>query len=316
MTRMIARARRRNWPQSSAGAFRPCNGCARWVACATLVALSLGAGGAYTLAQRAPYGERLYRQGLEAYQRKEYEKAIECFSQSLKAGTAQQTPETLYFARGRAYQQLGEQLQDAALACRNGNEQVVLNSEGARQFSSAWNDYDQILRTVSQFKAEHLTGKVYACLGYCYQQRNLDNEGGWAYRQALEAGFQSAELYNNLGCLHVAQGKREQAQACFRQAIELNPSLQAAYHNRAMLSLQIELARRNEAAPLQRLTAADVVRVFLQPAQPSDGLTVDIEKAISVGPVSADLYYNAAHLYVLAGTTKSYQVDRALNAWE
>src|SRR5439155_10651267 len=128
--------------------------------------------------------------------------------------------------------------------------------------------------------------------------------------------FQSAELYNNLGCLHVAQGKREQAQACFRQAIELNPSLQAAYHNRAMLSLQIDVARRNRAAPHQRLTAADVVRVFLQPAQPSDGLTVDIEKAISVGPVSADLYYNAAHLYVVAGTAKSYQVDRTLNAWE
>src|SRR5207247_2994184 len=99
-------------------------------------------------------------------------------------------------------------------------------------------------------------------------------------------------------------------------AVELNPALQAAYHNRAMLALQIELATRNEAAPLPIRTAADVVRVFLQPAQPSDSLTADIEKAIDVGPVSADLCYNAAHLYVLAGTARSYRVEQALKAWE
>src|SRR5207237_4803668 len=111
----------------------------RWVACAALAALSLGASGAYTLAQRAPYGERLYRQGLEAYQRKEYEKAIECFSQSLKPGSTQQKPEKLLFARGRAYQQLGDQLLEKALDCLDRNQQEMLLSDGTRQFSFAWN---------------------------------------------------------------------------------------------------------------------------------------------------------------------------------
>lgn len=130
-------------------------------------------------------------------------------------------------------------------------------------------------------------GKVFASMGYCLNKRILHNDAVKNYDQALKAGFAPAEVHNNLGFTYLicpnqssnAKVKFDNAIDSLNKAITLNGGLQAAYYNRAR---------------------ADLSLAGLNPCHfPYQGIE-DVEKALAIGPRTADLCQDAARIYAVA----------------
>jgi len=119
-------------------------------------------------------------------------------------------------------------------------------------------------------------GIILASLAYCRAQTHFYRDAADWGQRAIDAGFNTAELHNNLGFSLAWLGSLDAARRHLDAAIGLNPSLQAAYFNRAKLGL----------------------REALKGASPTAAIA-DAEVAMRLGPISAELALDAARLHAL-----------------
>jgi serine/threonine protein kinase/Tfp pilus assembly protein PilF len=194
--------------------------------------------------QRDPYPMRCLNDGWEAYRRGAYRDAVAAFT---RAAEADPRLAQAYYARGRAYQQLG-------------------------QFASALDDYQRADRLAPD-------GRTAACIGYCLNRTGHHRLAIEEYQRAINAGYCEAEVFNNQGFSYLQSNEPRKARPVLDQAIERNPSLQAAYFNRALVEL-------NSPPALSR-------------PPPKDALA-DIRRALDLGPGTADMYHTAARLCAIA----------------
>lgn len=208
-----------------------------------------------------------YRLGVEAYQQTRYPEAIYHFTQAL--ADEPERPQ-LWYARGRAYQALG-------------------NPEALHQ---ALADYVHALE-------QKPSGDIHASIAYCYSLLGEYQFALFNYQKALDMGFVSAEVYNNLAYCYLRRGKLKEARQLLDQALHLNPCLQAAYHNRLFLAWRESLtrlrplldARKEHAAGMQPLRQ-DMDWRLKQALQ-------DMSLALALGPASGELYRDAACICAL-----------------
>jgi eukaryotic-like serine/threonine-protein kinase len=155
-------------------------------------------------AMRPPYSARQLQLGLGHIHRGDYAGAVDYLNNAIRANPA--SAEAL-FARGQAYQRLGE-------------------------FGIAQKDYN------SAYKLEN-NPLIKACEGYCVSRANYHRGAIANYRAALAAGYdRPAVLYNNMGYGFLMLAQLNDAEECLAQAAELDGNLQAAHYNLVILAVQ------------------------------------------------------------------------------
>jgi eukaryotic-like serine/threonine-protein kinase len=205
-----------------------------------LFAAPLAIYGASAIVTRPAFHLQQYEQGLKAYEAKEYGKAVDCFQAALAAGYDRAQA---LFARGRAFQQLGR------------HEQAL----------GAYRDSRELLPDP----------RTTACIAFCDGALGHHGPAIKFCDEALDAGLVTAAILNNKGCSCVQLALvAEQEEAALTKAIELDPSMQAAYRNRALLYLQRAVAKRKDGNYLPAIR--------------------DMQKAVTLGPRSGQLLYEAS----------------------
>jgi serine/threonine protein kinase len=205
-----------------------------------LIGTMLGIGG-YLLA-REPYSIREYRQGLQELRIAKYQTAIVHFNHALEANP---NAAALLFARGQARQQLG--------------------------------DYPLAIVDYRAASATCQAGMIQGSLAYCFAKNRAHLEAIDCGLRAIDCGAATAEVQNNLGYCFWKLDKLRAAREHLDAALALDPHLQAAYYNRAKVTLR---------------------SVLKDGGAPTSGIA-DIEQAIKLGPATSDLYFDAAYLHAL-----------------
>jgi tetratricopeptide (TPR) repeat protein len=121
--------------------------------------------------------------------------------------------------------------------------------------------------------------RLQACIAYCLAREAQHRDAAAENLRALEAGFKTAEVYNNLAYSQMRISKVKGARENLARALDLNPRLPAACHNRLGL-LTIELVRGPGPSPEEVRSALDL--------------------ALDACPESAELYADAADLCATA----------------
>ncbi len=209
---------------------------------------------------RPPYSLRQLNSGWAAYQRGDYQQALVYFHQATEADP--QLAEA-FFARARTYQQLGN-------------------------LQKALAEYEQAAPLASD-------GRILACRACCQAALGNYRSAMIYFSQAIEAGFDTAEVLNNLGYCSLKRNDLRAAQQYLDQALARQPRLQAAYHNR------LKVHARRGLRPSERIPASWLA---------------DLDQALSLGPASADLYLDAARLYALAARADRQWIEPALACLE
>jgi serine/threonine protein kinase len=217
---------------------------------------------------RDPYTERQTKQAVAAYHAEEFTEAERLLSLAVEQPDV--TPR-IFFLRGAARMRLGD-------------------------WEAAKADF---------YKAEpQHDGKVQACLAYCYtqvKQRPRFDVAVDLYEKAVQQGYATAVVYNNMGhcCFRdpvsPTIGKPEAIRVYLDKAIkyletatQLDPQLQIAFHNMALVDLQIAFAPfHSKYVPERGIQAA--------------------RQALKVGPGNGQLYHDAAVLCNLAARRKRDQ---------
>ena len=172
------------------------------------------------VALRPSYDARQLQLGLAYCQRGEYNSAIDCLSDAIRAD--HNSAEALY-ARGLAYYRLGD-------------------------FGMALHDYLAATRL-------HPTPLGLACKGYCFSQLGQHLSAIGIYKAALEAGFDApALLYNNIGRGYLAVSQVKPAERNLREAVRLDDSLQAVHYN--LMWLFVKRAAHGQPVPHTALVHA------------------------------------------------------------
>jgi eukaryotic-like serine/threonine-protein kinase len=273
-------------PQRRAGRWisrRP-----RTMVAGLLLCLTIGLVGAAAVTVVAPRHEHPLDAGVQLFEQKQYAQAREKFSQAI---AAEPKDVAALIARGQNYQQMGA------------TEKIY--------WQYALDDFV----AAEKLKQDARTS---ACIGYCILQ--TDGPIEWArqrFQSAIDDGFASAEVYNNLGYCQQKQNKLADAKMSLDRAIELNPRMQAAYFTRGNVhfeqafQLANELARKktkgreNDVPRDAKAIAADIVTRL-------DAGIQDVEKAVEIGPTHASLNYLAARLYAAAAEYGHDTKDAAL----
>lgn len=155
-------------------------------------------------AMRPPYSARQLQLGLHCLDRGKYAEAIDYLGNSLYADP---TSSEALFARGRAYQRLGE-------------------------FQMAFQDYDSAYQL-------NRSPMISACRGYCLGRVKSYKAAIAMNDLALKQGYdRPALLYNNTGYCHLMLGQLNEAEKYLLHAIRLDDNLQAAHYNMIMVSLK------------------------------------------------------------------------------
>ncbi len=224
--------------------------------------------------QSQPYSQREHSAGQSLYKEGRFAQAVQHYDAAVKADPnfAQ-----AYFDRGRAYQHMGP--------------------NDPKNYELAIDDYKQA------GELDH-PGRTKACIGYCHSCRGDSQTATPFYEDAINSGFATSEVYNNLGFSLLQFSEALESKAMFDKAILLNAKSQAAYHNRAVANLQIALAEiRNlntwlkSMGPVAAQRQKDLQQEIKRLVAAGVG---DVQKALDLGPRSAELEYDAACLFGLA----------------
>jgi serine/threonine protein kinase/Tfp pilus assembly protein PilF len=227
---------------------------------AAALVLALAAGGIGYLAARPPYPERMLRDARAAYIGGDDEKALECAQRLLAC--APQAAEG-HFLRGRVYQRQG----NLGLARLDYAEADSLGTDGRAT-----------------------AGLAYLLAGFEKHESAVT-----AGQRAVERGFATAEVYNNLAYSQMLSGHSKDANESLREALARGPGLAAAHHNRLVM-LRRELLLNNS----KRLPEV------------ADAL----QKAFDSAPESGELHKDAAELCAVAGNYVPAWDDVALTHLE
>jgi serine/threonine protein kinase/Tfp pilus assembly protein PilF len=207
-----------------------------------------------TVIIRETPSERLLKRGWAAFDQGQYRQASAHFDQARHTDAKMAA---VWFACGRANQKLGRD-EDSLAAFEKAHE---LNPDG----------------------------RTRACQGYCASRQRLMEEAIAYYQQAIQAGYQPAEVYSNLAYCYSRSGrsrKWQTAKEYLDKAIRSNPRLQPACYLRAQADLQAAL--------------------LCSDYYPKDGLR-DIAVALRAGPQTADLHFTAAQLCAMAARGPAFR---------
>lgn len=166
--------------------------------------LTLFVAAALFLALRPPYSVRQLQLGIAYGEQGNHTESVNCLNNALLAAP---TSAEALFARGRAYQHLG-------------------------QFQTAFQDY----HLASQLSPSPLLS---ACKGYCLSRMKSHKAAISLYLSALDAGYDSpALLYNNIGYGHLALGQIDDSEKYLQRAVRTDGNLQPPHHNMVLLFLR------------------------------------------------------------------------------
>jgi serine/threonine protein kinase/Flp pilus assembly protein TadD len=236
-------------------ALRPSARAARWVRThllwtvltAMLLLATVGFGATW-LALREPFYKVRFREGVAAYERGEMNAALAAFEESKLAN-----PEFVGALYGIASAQL-------ALG----------------QYLSASDEYQQLHERTGE-------PQYLASAGYCKSLLMKHKEAMAFYTDAIEHGFGSEIVSNNLGYSVLRLGGIAEARKHLNDALSINGQFRAALQNRAMLELQA-------ASPSSA-----------KPRQVPDHSVDDIEAAIRLAPGFGNVHFHAAFIWALSG---------------
>jgi serine/threonine protein kinase/Flp pilus assembly protein TadD len=195
--------------------------------------------------------------GLNAYRDGQYDRAVSLLNRVLETDPGNR--EALY-ARGRAKQKRDD-------------------------IDGAYEDF----RRLEDLAPD---GKIKSLLAYCMNRRVQHREAIVHYQAAIEDGFGSAEVFNNLGYSYLQLHRIPEAKTRLSDAIRLDASLQPAFFNRALLDLEMW---GNDPEYM-----------------PEAGLR-DVEVALRLGPETAELHLLAARLNAVAAKRDIHFIDPALD---
>src|SRR5262245_9487632 len=109
----------------------------------------------------------------------------------------------------------------AAMRCGLGSRDLRMNRKQRRAMRTQGRD---IGVESSQASPKAAAGRLFGQAVW-HQHHGKPNEAVKLYKQVLELQPDHAEASNNLGCVLLAQGKREAASGCFERALMLVPQL-------------------------------------------------------------------------------------------
>jgi eukaryotic-like serine/threonine-protein kinase len=203
---------------------------------AAILALGLILGSATFVATRDPYFIREYAAGRQALAAHQLDDAVLHFDHALSAKVGDAG---ILFARGKAFQERG--------------------------------DFDLAVRDYAAAAKQMPSGATEACLAYCLAQMRFFSNAADRGQRAIESGFTTAEVYNNLGYCEVQLNRYVTARQNLDKAIALNPSLGVAYYNRGLLDR----------------------RRVVSGKPPENGLK-DFDRAVELSPTNGTLFFDAA----------------------
>jgi eukaryotic-like serine/threonine-protein kinase len=232
---------------------------------ATVLILAAALSGIAFTATRPPWHERQFEAGLQHAKKREYREALPFFDAALQVDP---TNSTALRARAHAFQELG---------------------------SADAKNYDLAIRDYILADQQAPDGRNKAGLGYCLNRAPAEKTENAIeyYKKAIKAGFATAAVHNNLGYNYQRSKRPQDAKEALDRAIELDPKLQAAYHNRALLTLAKTMSP-GAVGKLKPMAKNEESYRLLKV-----GLD-DVQQAIALGSGSAELYFDAARLCALA----------------
>jgi serine/threonine protein kinase/Tfp pilus assembly protein PilF len=110
-------------------------------------------------------------------------------------------------------------------------------------------EFDQALADYEQAGAASPDPRAKAAMAYCKQARGRMGDYDQAmrlYQEAIDEGYRTAAVLNNLGRLFLAAKKVAEAESCLDEALRLDPQLQSAYQMRALVRMERALNARDE----------------------------------------------------------------------
>ncbi len=208
---------------------------------------ALGLMGGYAYSSRGPTSVRQLDRAKVFYKDGQFDQAIEHLNRALDADSS--LAEALIL-RGQSHQALG-------------------------RYSAASTDYTAARKLTHE-------PRLQAASGFCLAMQNSHRAAIRSFELAIAAGYQSAEVYDDLGYSLAQVGQADDALDNLTRAIALDPKLQAAYANRATVELNFAFANNST-------TAGNALH--------------DITRAIDLGPPSGDLFLQAAVTCALESRT-------------
>ena len=193
-------------------------------------------GFAYTQRHNVPYdvpdAEKYFRYGVEAYQRGDFDRAIQDYTEAIALN-----PDLagVYYNRGLAYGEKG----DHDRAIQDYDKAIVLKPDYAEAYNNRGidyrekGDYDRAIQDYS--KAIELKpdfAEAYNNRGNAYGEKGDYGRAIQDYSKAIELKPDYAEAYNNRAIAYGEKGDYARAIQDFDKAIALNPDFAGAYNNR------------------------------------------------------------------------------------
>lgn len=238
---------------------------------------AVGLAGAAFAALRPPFSERQVEAGLQLHQQGRYAEAVHHFNHALQTDLL--SNEAL-FARAHSQQMLG---------------------------SIDKNNYHLAMQGYAELDQRSPHGGAKAGIGYCLNRTNNHQAANEYYQLAIQNGFSTAEVYNNLGYCQIKLGQLKEARHSLDQAIQRNEALQAAYHNRALLALGEAVKNPGQFSPNASMTPGYLAL--------KSGIA-DAQKALDLGAGTAELHHDAARLYAVAARVEKHWVAQAMRHLE
>ena len=139
-------------------------------------------------------------------------------------------------------------------------------------------------------------GRIKACVAYALQLQELFPSALFWYDAALKNGADCAELRNNLGVIQLELNDLANAEDSLNRAVQADPRLQAAFHNRGILRISQTKGLKDRSAKAKRLHQA----------------LEDLDRAVKIGPPTADLYRQLTDACAFLVPAEPTQADRAI----